>query len=506
MNIKDSKLIAGRKEKLEGRLARNAPFKSPCYNLDYEVSDRVRGTSHGGVAALLELARGSGLAENIDADVVVLDQHRPYKESDHIFALVASVLAGGTCPEDMRRLRKDGEFLDSIGMDRFPDSTTSGDFLRRFTTTEIGALQDAILETSEQVLRAKLSPGERVVGHIDADGSMVETGAETMAGIDYNGHKRAWGYHPLLISLANTAQPLMLVNRPGNVASHQDAARALDVVAKSILEVFDRVMLRGDTDFSQTKHLDGWHEDGRIDFVFGYDACPKLRGIAEALPGGVWRELSRPILIDQAAPVPGKPRAKPERIKDAIVKERGFKTLKLVREHIAEFEYQPVACKRVYRMVCVRKEIEVTQGQLELENEIRYYFYITNLVGGPSEEIVLNANRRCNQENLIAQLKGQVHALSCTSNTLEANWAWMVITSLAWTLKSWFALFAPVTERARLVGMEFRTFQNYFMNVPAQFVRRARRSVLRLIGGTAAALELFLNTWADIRKLRRLRT
>ena len=458
------------------------------------------------MAALLDLARASGLAQNIDADVLVLAQHRPYSEVDHILSLVASVLAGGTCIEDMGRMREDSDFLDSLGMDRFPDPTTSGDFLRRFDEKDIDALQGAILRTTEQVLLAKLLPEERLVGTIDADGLMCETGGGCTEGIDYSGHKRAWGYHPLLVSLANTGQPLLVVNRPGNAGSSKDAAHYLGAAAESMLKVFGRVRLRGDTDFSQTKHLDKWHESGRIDFVFGYDACPKLRAIAEGLPSAHWRELARPILLPGAAPkAPGKARTKPRPFKDEIVKERGYLTLKTVHEHVAEFNYQPLACTRPYRMVVVRKEIEVTQGQLEFENEMRYFFYITNEQAPPAEQIAAQANKRCNQENLIAQLKGQVHSFSCVSNTLEANWAWMIIASVAWTLKSWFALFAPRPERRRLIGMEFRTFQNHFINLPVQVVRGARRTTLRIIGGSLHGLEAFLDTWDAIRRLRRIR-
>ena len=177
-----------------------------------------------------------------------------------------------------------------------------------------------------------------------------------------------------------------------------------------------------------------------------------------------------------------------------------------MREDIAEFGYQPTACSRPYRMVVVRKLIEVRQGQLELEPITRYFFYITNLAGVPARDVVLSANQRCNQENLIAQLKGQVHALTTTSGTLESNWAWMVIASMAWTLKSWFALFAPdKAERKRLLGMEFNTFVKLFMTLPVQIVRAARTVTLRILGGHLPSLPLFLSIWADVRSLRRIR-
>lgn len=151
MKKSDAKLVRQSKQNLKRRLSRAASFKSADYNLDYQVSGRVQGTSHGGVAAMLELARATGLTQMIDASVCVLEQHRPYKESDHMMAIVAALLAGGTCPEDLRRVRQDSQFLDSLSMQRFPDSTTCGDFLNRFETDDIHDLSGAILTTSEDV-------------------------------------------------------------------------------------------------------------------------------------------------------------------------------------------------------------------------------------------------------------------------------------------------------------------------------------------------------------------
>jgi len=323
-----------------------------------------------------------------------------------------------------------------------------------------------------------------------------------MEDIEFCAYKKQWGYAPLLISLANTQQPLVIVNRPGNATSSKDAAGYLDVAASSMLNVFERVVLRGDTDFSQTKHLDRWHNSGRIDFVFGFDACPNLVERANELGPRAWHQFKRPAPYE----IKTQPRTKPRRIKDQLIRDKGWKNLKTLREDIAEFKYQPGACKRAYRMIVLRKQIEVTQGQLELEPVTRYFFYITNLTSVPAREIVIQANKRCNQENLIAQLKGHVSALKTTGGTLESNWAWMVIASLAWTLKSWFALLAKgPAERNRLLGMEFRTFQSCFIEIPVQVVRTARRSVMRIIGGYLAGLQTFLDIWTDIRTLCRIR-
>jgi len=58
------------------------------------------------------------------------------------------------------------------------------------------------------------------------------------------------------------------------------------------------------------------------------------------------------------------------------------------------------------------------------------------------------ANDRCNQENLIEQLKNGVRAMQMPVDNLLSNWAYMVMASLAWTLMAWFALSLPETGRS----------------------------------------------------------
>lgn len=502
MKTSCQRAIEKRNKKRLRRLQRNkARARIPRHNLDYDVSNRTSGLSHGGVAALVDLARAVGLDESLDSSLSLLKQRRPYSESDHVLALVATVLSGGTCPEDQRLLRNKPELLDALGFERIPDPTTAGDFLRRFDSRSIEQAQEAILQTSTGVLANKLPACERKLAIIDADGTLSPTGAECMDGIDYSGHKKQWGYHPLLLSLANTGQPLWIINRPGNRSSAEGAAQALDIVTTRLLEIYERALLRGDTDFSQCAYLDGWDETGRIDFVFGFDAKENLVGLAEALPASAWRQL-----LPRERKIKTRPRKRPERIKDQLIQEKGWRTLKTEREDVAEFGYKPTACNKAYRMVVVRKRIRVTEGQTEFLPETRYFFYITNLRTRSAEEIVAEARQRCNQENLIAQLKGQVHSLSPVSNTLESNWAWMVIASLAWTLKSWFALFAGSgAERQRVLRMEYKGFIQRLISIPVQVMKQAGRTLLRVMGGDLQSVKTFLEAWKEIRRLRRLR-
>ena len=122
---------------------------------------------------------------------------------------------------------------------------------------------------------------------------------------------------------------------------------------------------------------------------------------------------------------------------------------------------------------------------------MRYFFYITNIVLLKPEQIVWTANHRCNQENLLAQLHGAVSALKAPLNTLESNWAYMVMTALAWSLKAWWALLLPVgpgrwqqrhrQEQQWVLGLEFKSFVDAFVRLPCQIVRTSRKLVYRLL-------------------------
>src|SRR6185436_1195338 len=120
---------------------------------------------------------------------------------------------------------------------------------------------------------------------------------------------------------------------------------------------FRRITFRGDTKFTQTKHLDRWDRDG-VRFLFGFDARANLKELAEGLPDLKYSELERPPRYT----IKTVPRQAPERHKERIVAERQYDTLKLIGEEVAEFAYQPVACKKAYRVVVLRKKLVVEKG------------------------------------------------------------------------------------------------------------------------------------------------
>jgi hypothetical protein len=453
-------------------------------NIQYEVAQRSRGLACGGIGAVHLLARRTGLIEAVDRKLHLLKVHLPYHESDHVLNIAYNILGGGTCLQDIELQRNQEAYLDALGAQRIPDPTTEGDFCRRFTIPDIEALMDAINEVRLGVWKLQAAEFfEQAV--IDADGTLAATYGACKEGMDIS-YKGQWGYHPLLVSLANTGEVLYLVNRSGNRPSSEGAAARLDQsIALCRRAGFKKILFRGDTDFTQTGELDRWDAQG-VQFIFGIDARYNLTTMSDFLPQSAWKRLVRPPKYE----VRTQERCRPENVKEQIVQEREFQNIRLRSESVAEIDYRPVKCRKAYRLVIVRKNLSVEKGEQRLFDDIRYFFYLTNDRTSAAEAIVPAANGRCNQENLIEQLKNGARAMEMPVGDLVSNWAYMVMASLAWTLKAWLALVLPEegrwkqkyqAQKQSVLRMEFKTFLNALMRLPCQIVRTGRRIVYRLL-------------------------
>jgi len=333
------------------------------------------------------------------------------------------------------------------------------------------------------------------ITYMDTDGTIAPTCGKYKEGMDIS-YKGIWGYAPLIISVANTKEVLYVVNRPGNAPSHQDAARWIDKALEQLAPYAPRICVRGDTDFSLTKNFDRWAET--VDFIFGMDSTAALRSRAEALSESCWRRLDRRPKYETLT---GETRRRYQsNEKERIVKEREYVNLHLNFEDVAEFEYRPGKCSRPYRVVALRKNISKMKGENMLFDEIRYFFYITTRTDLRAAEVVYCANERCDQENVVEQLKNGVNALRLPVYDLVSNWAYMVMATLAWNIKSWFAMMMHLkSDRDAFIRMEFRRFINSIILIPCRVVRRARSVVIRIIGYQPTLDRLF-STWNTIER------
>jgi hypothetical protein len=422
-----------------------------------------------------------------------LKVHLLYHESDHVLNLAYNVLAGGQCLDDIELRRQDEVFLNGLGAQRIPDPTTEGDFTRRFAVGDIDLLQACF--NRARVAVWKVQPqGFLEEAFVDVDGTIAETYGECKAGMDIS-YKGIWGYAPLIVSLANTKEVLYLANRPGNAASHSGSVAWIDRAIALVKPLAGSLTIRGDTAFSHTEQLDRWEAEG-VKFILGMDAHPKLVALAEGLAEEAWQPFER----EPKYEILTEPRPKATRYKEQVVIQREFENKQLVGESLAEIEYRPHHCRQACRVIILRKNISVQKGEQALLPEVKYFFYITNRKDRP-EKIVGLANGRCNQENVIEQLKNGVNAMRMPTGDLVSNWAYMVMATLAWNLKAWYGLLVPNRERGlELVQMEFRRFLHAILLLPCQIVRTARRVIYRMLGYNAWLPDFFA-TWERLQRL-----
>lgn len=496
------KIIRNRKQRIARRLegrGRVQPIDegSPTMaasNIHYEMAERTQGMSYGGIGAIHQMVQNIGLVQEFDCQLGLLKLYAPYHESDHVLNIAYNVLLGGERLEDIDLRRNDEVFLNALGADRIPDPTTAGDFTRRFDPLSIERLMECINKSRKRVWKKR---GKKLLKDalIDIDGTLAETHGQCKKGMDIS-YKGIWGYHPLIVSLANTKEVLYLVNRPGNVPSHTGAAEWIDKSIDLVWKYARTITLRGDTDFSLTANFDRWSEN--VDFVFGMDANAALIKRAEALDESDYRSLKRKAKYT----VKTQARERPKNIKAEIVVQREFEKLRLESEHVAEFQYRPGKCKRDYRVVVLRKNISHEKGEMALFDEIRYFFYITTREDLSAAGVVELANGRCDQENVIEQLKNGVNAMRMPVDNLVSNWAYMVMAALAWNLKAWFAMMVRFKDRRmELLRMEFRRFQNAMILLPVQIVMQGRKIIYRLLGYNAW-LKDFFSAWEFIRRTK----
>jgi len=498
VNRNYTKILRNRKNRIVRRLAPKNWEDQPrpmlkASNIQYQMAERVRAVNCGGIGAMHLMVQRLGLIEDINRNLKLLKVHLPYHESDHVLNLAYNILAGGVRLEDIELRRNDETFLNGLDAQRIPDPTTAGDFTRRFDEADILSLQECFNRARLAVWKVQ-PEGFLQEAFIDVDGTIAGTGGECKEGMGLS-YKGIWGYAPLIVSLANTKEVLYLLNRPGQAASHRDSVAWIDRAVELVAPAAGTVTIRGDTDFTHTAHLDRWSQ-ARRRFILGMDAHPKVVQLAEQLPPSAWKKLERLPKYE----ILTEPRQKAFRYKEQIVIEKEFKNQVLMGEDIAEIEYQPLQCARKYRLVILRKNISVQKGEKALFDEIKYFFYITNR-SDKAERIVGLANGRCDQENVIEQLKNGVNAMRMPVNDLMSNWAYMVMAALAWNLKSWYGLLMPKRDRGvELVKMEFRRFLNAIMLIPCQIVRTARQVIYRVLGYNGW-LNDFFATWERLQRL-----
>lgn len=449
-----------------------------------KVDERSTVTPYGGLALAAALVRGFDIGRVIDQHLHLLKLHLPFSESDHVLAQAFSLYVGGTCIEDMANLQHDEGVRRMLGACRLPDPTTAGDFLRRFDRYKapeaLNQLRAAVDETQELVwsnLRRKL--GRRrpklAMATIDMDGTIKAVYGVQKEGADFS-YNGKFSLHPLLISMAETGECLAVRNRPGNMRSSEGAAEALESVLPRVLVHFQKVLVRGDSDFDRKDIRDVVEQAGAY-FAFVARETGSRPVMAESLPEEAWQPfLTRAARASQAhASEPDfVPRRRKRNRRRMCARQRGYKDILLTKQWVAEVPWTPRDGDTPYRLVLRRQLIEERAGERFLFARYRYCYVLTNLPSDVTAEEVIDATyQRCDQENIIEQMGSGLAAWRMPVAEFDGNCAWLEIARLAWNIAKWVAQLALPAETLR---WEWKRFRQAFVYLAATVTKIARQT------------------------------
>ena len=453
-----------------------------------KVQQRDKITPYGGLSLAHDLAMRLQIDRDINRSISLLKLNLPFFESDHLLTHVYNQYVGGQCIEDIANLQHSQAVKHLLGACRIPDPSTAGDFLRRFDQPQLEAFQEVIDRARQKVWR-KMPRSRKQVATIDMDSTIKEVYGECKQGADFS-YNGKWSYHPLLVTLAETNEPLRTINRPGNTARAEGAAEALHEVLPMVNRHFGRVFVRGDSKFYQ-RAIIAECERHRAGFALVMDGYAVLHEMADSLPKSAWKPFSAHWADNVAkAAANKKTRRRRKRLRAKRARQRGYKTLATTRQWVAEFDYTIPRHEKekdfgiggnTYRVVVKCQQVEVTEGQQHLFTEYRYRFVITNIPRShmDASEVFCFAYGRCDQENIIEQFKNGIAAMRMPTGELLANAAFLMAGQLAWCLRAWLSQLALPKETIR---WEWKWFRQAFVYIAAKITHGARRANVSLSG------------------------
>ncbi|MBA3566968.1 MAG: IS1380 family transposase [Actinobacteria bacterium] len=414
-------------------------------------------TAHAGLVLVRELASRLGLPELLDR-VTVKERRRGYSPSQQVLALCETLIAGGDCLDDVALLRGDAAQKRLRGH-ALPDATTLGRFLRRFSLGHLGQLNRALDE-----LFARVHPLlDRDTVTLDLDATYIEThapvGSRQGARGTYQG-KVAW--HPLLCFVSETGEWLHAKLRNGHAAASTGASGFLGECLRR-LPGKTRVYLRADEGFFGQRFLTEL-ERRSLTYAIGAPLIVSVRARIGEIGEHEWQ--------------PSSYRAGSE---------------------VASLAWKPKTWAKERRFVVRRDPLEPGEQLSLAGSEWHYWALVTNDEERSADELERWHRAKANVENRIKEAKLGLGLDNLPSQRFHANWAYLLVTLLAFNLLTWLKLVAlPAAER----GSYAKRLRFRFIAVAGSVGRSGRRLVLRLQAGYPLLAD-FLRALDRIRGLAR---
>jgi Transposase DDE domain group 1 len=381
-----------------------------------------------------------GLESLINATVCLVDRVGGARPGRKVLTLVASMLAGGTHIDHADRLRA-GATQRVLPFQVMAPSTL-GTFLRSFTFGHIRQLDAVIAESIRRAWAFGAGPGSNAVT-IDLDSTICEVHGKQKQGAAY-GYTRAFGYHPIVATRADTGEILHARLRKGS--SQRGHKRFVEELIARVRRAgaTGTLTVRGDSGFWSYALIDTLHRLG-VHWSITVSISREIRARIDAIDETAWTTIRYP--------------------------DGG-------EAQVAETTITAGKSKRLQTVRLVVRRTRLTDpAQAALWPDWRHHAFITDLDVAVVEVDQFHRDH-ATVELAIRDLKDGAGLEHCPSGKFFANAAWLACAVLAHNLTRWTARLGGMHPAEQLTVT--RTVRTRVLALPGRLVNRSGRRVLRL--------------------------
>lgn len=481
------------------------PQEKPSYFSDsrFQIEEDKRNDicEFGGLSLVHKYLIGSGYFNLANDHLKLISQPKPYTDADHLYNLTYNFFAGNSSILGVERFQENEGWKKFLNVNRLPDPTTQGDYLKRFDDESINALQELQYQIrlsewnrNKKELKKRIKKTANGVGILDCDSSIFGTYGNCKEGANFS-YTGTWGFHPLLIHLRNSNELLYIGLREGQVYTSNGVFGPLWDAITFVKPHFKELRLQVDSGF-YSKEMVRFCDELGVKLILKVKKYNWLKEEISKIAEADWTNLYKPSMKGGKQKIVR--RKKRGNIKMKVLlkkqKEKKKKYTYEICEQWAEFDYQPYGWVKPYRFVVKRK----LKRKLGTQSDM-FDFYEYEVVASDSElpaHILLQSyNNRAGQENLIEDFKNGLKARRVPCESFHANWAYLIIAGLAWNIKIWMSY---LVFRDNCHRVEWRTFLLKWILIPGIIVKKSRGIIFR----TKRKVEGFHQAFFRINKLK----
>jgi hypothetical protein len=422
--------------------------------------------AHVGLHALASLADRVGLRDSLSSAFPTVAGHDRGTVLVHAMVMLAG---GGEACSDIERLRAQPALFGDVAS----DST-----LYRIVRSVDARMLDDLRDAAALVRRGVWSRSSATTGTdavvLDLDASLVDIHSENKEGTAAN-YKHGFGFSPMFCFADATGEALGARLRPGN-ATHNSIADQLQVLDDAVAQLPGAIAVghrRGDRTRRVRREM-----IVRADSAGGSrNLCAEFRarniGFAVVARSDAQVKAAISMAVDDEA-----------RWEPALTQAGGLRPGAAVAEltDLVDLSAWPEGTRLI-----VRREPLHPGAQTSLfpSLEYRYWGHYTDQATPPVDSDVF-MRAHAHVEDHIRRLKASGLERFPFTN-LGANKAWLFLVCLGADLVRWFQLLCLA---GRLAKAEPKTLRWQLWHTPARVVRRARRTIVRILEGWPEANQL----------------